>query len=251
MNGNNRGRKFIMVLMLVLSISVTIPLMNVNAIEYTENTWSSASYAGPFQTFMDNYQIISDDRNSYVFYVGDYSTIQQINIKIYDVYLSEEATYSLTLYSTAGFGKISDSYYFFIPDEISTLSDYWDGSHSFKMTIYFFNNSEVTYSDYELELESKFYMFGIDDTFDSSSYYAGYDVGQNALLDDGAIANGFILDDSYDYLEGVNAGVGTDLQAGQINFYNGFEKWIVPAILIVILLGGFMTIRSRKQNGGD
>jgi hypothetical protein len=55
------------------------------------------------------------------------------------------------------------------------------------------------------------------------------------------------FDDGYDI--GYSYGTNATVNQSQINFYDDFEKWIVPAILLVILLGGFTTIYVHKRRG--
>jgi len=91
----------------------------------------------------------------------------------------------------------------------------------------------------------------------SQGYYDGYDVGlidgyedgQNDLYDYGSTINGFILADSHDYKAGVTVGGATNVNAGMTNFMSDFGTWIVPAIIIIILLGGFVTIYAKKNRG--
>ena len=48
------------------------------------------------------------------------------------------------------------------------------------------------------------------------------------------------------YEEGFQAGQKSKLAENNEKFYNGIEKWLVPAIITVIALGGFVTIASIK-----
>jgi len=59
-----------------------------------------------------------------------------------------------------------------------------------------------------------------------AGYYAGYDVG---------------------FDEGYDEGIGETLDSSFISFNDHFSKWIVPAIIIVMILGGYYSIRRRKM----
>ena len=103
------------------------------------------------------------------------------------------------------------------------------------------------------------YEDGQDDMFDNGAstygyvianaydYILGYDEGQDDMFDNGSVAYGYTPDSSYDYDIGYDAGSQVNVNAGTINFMESFENWIVPAIVVVILLGGFMTIAARKR----
>jgi hypothetical protein len=75
----------------------------------------------------------------------------------------------------------------------------------------------------------------------------GYILGQNDMFNDGSDEYGYNETESYDYARGFAFGRNTTVNAGQINFMEDFGRWIVPAILIIILLGGYFSIRNRKQ----
>lgn len=79
----------------------------------------------------------------------------------------------------------------------------------------------------------------IDDTWYTASewgseqYNEGYDDG----LRDGALTN-----DEEIYEIGYNDGRND-------KFYTGIEKWLVPAIIVVIVLGGVLSIIAKKKEG--
>ena len=84
-----------------------------------------------------------------------------------------------------------------------------------------------------------------------NGYASGYDGGYNQ-----GYQNGF--DDAYDeiitsdeYTLGYNNGFidGEKSRIAQNNqsFYSGIEKWLVPAIIVVIVLGGIMSISALKR----
>jgi len=50
-----------------------------------------------------------------------------------------------------------------------------------------------------------------------------------------------------EYSRGFEAGKQSIIDKNNEAFYNGLEKWLVPAIITVIALGGFLTIAARKR----
>ena len=83
---------------------------------------------------------------------------------------------------------------------------------------------------------------------DNQYYNEGYVQGLKDLHNNGS--NNYLFDeaDSFDYLRGFFNGKNEGVGAGASNFMSDFRKWIVPAILIVIVLGGFITAK-RKATG--
>ncbi len=73
---------------------------------------------------------------------------------------------------------------------------------------------------------------------ESVGYTNGYNVGYN---------EGILVGESEAYEEGFKAGQKSKLAENNEKFYNGIEKWLVPAIITVIALGGFVTIASIKR----
>ena len=79
-----------------------------------------------------------------------------------------------------------------------------------------------------------------------------YESGQDDMYNNGSVLYGYDLDGSSDYIAGTVEGTSRNVNAGMTMFMAGFEKWIVPAIVIVILLGGFITIAAIKsRHRGD
>ena len=69
-------------------------------------------------------------------------------------------------------------------------------------------------------------------------YVDGYDVGY---------IEGVLVTESEAYERGFKDGEQSKLVEKNEKFYNGIEKWLVPAIITVIALGGFVTIAARKR----
>ena len=80
----------------------------------------------------------------------------------------------------------------------------------------------------------------------STEYDRGYDEGYDVGYDEG-YDEGILLNQSEAYEEGFKAGQKSKLIENNEKFYNGIEKWLVPAIITVIALGGFVTIAARKR----
>ena len=78
---------------------------------------------------------------------------------------------------------------------------------------------------------------GYDEGFDEG-YDEGYDVGYN---------EGIIVTEVEAYEQGFIDGQKSKLAENNAAFYQGIEKWLVPAIITVIALGGFVTIAARKR----
>ena len=109
----------------------------------------------------------------------------------------------------------------------------------------------------------------------NQGYAVGYDIGYQAgylyavaEIDDLLLAEGleqYNLGLAQGYLNGYDAGIldglsTTDLQeaynsgynkgfsdGNTSRFYDGLEKWLVPAIIVVIFMGGFVTIVAKKR----
>lgn len=83
----------------------------------------------------------------------------------------------------------------------------------------------------------------------------GYNIGYNNGYNQG-YNNGFnnayeeiITSDEYTlgYENGFKAGEKSKLVQNNESFYNGIEKWLVPAIITVIVLGGIVSITALKR----
>lgn len=76
--------------------------------------------------------------------------------------------------------------------------------------------------------------------------------GKNSIVVYGSQAFGYALIDSYDYNEGYDDGYDVGLaettSQATINFYNGFENWIVPSIIAVMFGGFIIYVIKGKRN---
>lgn len=83
----------------------------------------------------------------------------------------------------------------------------------------------------------------IDDIWYTASEWGSeqYNEGYNDGLGDGALLN-----DEEIYNDGYNKGLN---EGRNDKFYSGIEKWLVPAIIVVIVLGGVLSIAVKKKEG--
>ena len=83
----------------------------------------------------------------------------------------------------------------------------------------------------------------IDDTWYTANEWGieQYNEGYNDGLGDGALLN-----DEEIYNEAYNKGLN---EGRNDKFYTGIEKWLVPAIIVVIVLGGILSIAVKKKEG--
>lgn len=95
----------------------------------------------------------------------------------------------------------------------------------------------------------------------NDGYTAGYNYGISVAEGDSGYADGYgqglidgsglpTAEDMYDFGYSEGYDIGFDEGAALPNdqrFYRGIEKWLVPAIIVVIFLGGAVTIIARKR----
>lgn len=72
--------------------------------------------------------------------------------------------------------------------------------------------------------------------------------GRTEIITNGSEAYNYDETNSYDFNAGLTAGRQQNVNAGMTNFMTDFDKWIVPAILIVLILGGFIAVANRKRS---
>lgn len=89
------------------------------------------------------------------------------------------------------------------------------------------------------------YNEGTDEGYDEGYFY-GYNYGYNEGYETGYI-NGMLVTESEAYDRGFKDGQESKLAENNQAFYQGIEKWLVPAIITVIALGGFVSIAARKR----
>lgn len=120
---------------------------------------------------------------------------------------------------------------------------------------------DLGYSRGYEEGESDGYEHGYDTGYDlglevgrEEGYENGYSVGESDGLSrgyeqgyDNGYNDGVLATESEAYEKGFSDGQKSKLAENNEKFYSGIEKWLVPAIIAVILLGGFVTIAVRKR----
>ena len=105
-------------------------------------------------------------------------------------------------------------------------------------------NYAVYFNGYETGFDFG-YEEGLFDGFESG-YNRGFDDGYDEGFDDG-FDEGLLTNEPEAYEEGFKAGQKSKLAENNAAFYQGIEKWLVPAIITVIALGGFVSIAARKR----
>ena len=86
---------------------------------------------------------------------------------------------------------------------------------------------------------------------EQNGYNIGYNYGYNQGYNNGFdnAYNEIITSDEYTlgYENGFKAGEKSKLAQNNESFYNGIEKWLVPAIITVIIVGGIVSIIAIKR----
>jgi len=112
-------------------------------------------------------------------------------------------------------------------------------------------SGDIVYTDSNrpvAELPTLAFLYQLESSY-NQAYDTGYIEGQDDMFNNGSTDNGYNVSDSFDFDIGVAVGTAQNVQAGLTTFSTNFDKWIVPAIIIVILLGGFITIYAKKNRG--
>jgi len=93
------------------------------------------------------------------------------------------------------------------------------------------------------------YDYGYDVGFFDAyvEYIEAYDLGYDDGYYEGYIDGLYISECGPIYEQGFADGQESKLVQNNEAFYSGIEKWLVPAIITVIALGGFVTIAARKR----
>jgi len=149
------------------------------------------------------------------------------------------------------------SYYLDTYGDTGTIPD-WDRTYVyFNVTeqVFWFEYHGNNYAGYMLEQYLSVYdELGYDRVYDwgyevgyaigynsgySYGYFEGYDVG----FDEGVSVGDY----SEAYNEGFRAGQESKLAENNEKFYNGIEKWLVPAVIAVIVLGGIVSVTAIKR----
>ena len=94
------------------------------------------------------------------------------------------------------------------------------------------------------------YDFGLEYSY-QEGYQEGYDLGYEEGYDDGynKAYEEINTNDEYmlGYNDGFKAGEESKIAQNSEAFYKSIEKWLVPAIITVILLGGIVSIIAIKR----
>lgn len=94
------------------------------------------------------------------------------------------------------------------------------------------------------------YDYGYNEGYDvgyDEGYIEGIDLGYQEGYYEGYIDGLYISECGPIYEQGFKDGQESKLAENNAAFYQGIEKWLVPAIITVIALGGFVSIAVRKR----
>ena len=92
----------------------------------------------------------------------------------------------------------------------------------------------------------------------SAGYGEGYGLGYTNALDDGfddgyieGYAEGYSIGSLNSEEASYNAGYADGLAYEGNEFYDNIESWFVPAIIVVLFLGGFIAFAHKKREGAE
>lgn len=161
--------------------------------------------------------------------------------------------------------------YFYIDGSLTTVASsvfkidlgYDTGYTYFYMTLYGLNQQVIDIIDFAYS-ENTWNLPGytevlINADFQSNQYVyqqgynEGYDAGYNAGEYYG-YNNGYSNGYDTGYYAGINSTHNEAYQQGyqkgaNDSFLSGLQNWIVPAIIVVIILGGFITVIHKRKDG--
>lgn len=84
---------------------------------------------------------------------------------------------------------------------------------------------------------------------------AGYQDGQDDMFAQGSTNFGYNVVDAFDYDLGYNTGyddaIDEPVEASSIQFMEDFKNWILPALLLVILVGGAFSVIAKKKRDDE
>ena len=271
--------KKIVILLLIFTILFCPLKINTKAAEipgYPPNlaTWSSQQLYADYYHMRIHSVDIDKERKVLSIFVPDFDNIissagQNTEQKIifYDRYEEE-------LSSESVFGRLIGWFNYSIPEDAYYFS-YFVLVEGPLASNYVAEWNDVAYVGYGdlLEIYQEAWWNGYDKGYDEGSDYGyglgvseSYDVGKadgkiegynNGREDFGIFYNGQWRDATYygdiRFTEGTQVGDQEAFDEGYLRgsediFLSNFDKWIVPAIFIVIVVGGFFTLRGRREN---
>ncbi len=149
------------------------------------------------------------------------------------------------------------TYYLDTYGDTGTIYD-WDRTYVYfdvVEQVFSFEYHGLNYAGYLLEQYLRLYDEpGYDRVYDwgyevgyargyNYGYFEGYDEGYDFGFNEGVSGGDF----SEAYEEGFKAGQKSKLAENNEVFYNGIEKWLVPAVIAVIVLGGIVSVTAIKR----
>lgn len=114
----------------------------------------------------------------------------------------------------------------------------------------FFSDGSALYIEYISDSDSVDYDLGYSDGFrdgENTGYNRGYDHGYTEGYMDGWF-DGLDQADPMAYERGYNNGYEDGLKAATSEFQTNLDKWIVPAIIIVVIAGIFVGYRRERYH---
>lgn len=211
---------FVLILTLFLCVGVTII------------SSPKTQAALPSDTFDDYNSVTHPHHNGDKFIV--IYTLTTDKVLVYDDFWE-----TLYYFDTSDAGYFSGVVVDDAPDFIYTVGE-----------VYFWNAVSSSYAyddDYELPPGTTtiyLWLNAIIDVSSNDSYSAGY--AEGLLV---GFQNGLESDNAEAYLQGYNVGFNAGLDDQANDFYDTIETWLVPAIIVVLFLGGFIAFARKKRDG--
>ena len=180
-------------------------------------------------------QGINFDTQEFVVYVTEFYT-DTVNFFVDPSYPKDKIWLTVIKYTYQGTIKtkhITTA----MPVTVITTSEYYAYEIEKLNAVIISKNSQIASLNQQIQELQDALSTEFDRGYDEG-FYEGFDEGYN---------EGILLNQSEAYEQGFIDGQKSKLAENNKAFYNGIEKWLVPAIITVIALGGFVTIAARKR----
>lgn len=110
---------------------------------------------------------------------------------------------------------------------------YFDGAYDYFINGYY--DIDVINGDYSLS--------------DSADWKTGRTQGREDIFLNGSDFYSYNEENSYDYNVGYGVASSESVNSAIIQFLNGFDTWIIPAIILTMIFGAIMYIAFRRKRG--
>jgi hypothetical protein len=252
---------FSLITILLLFFSVFSANVNVKAFDGWGAPTSAKNYVGIDGKGVRMYiqEVFEDDEGfveyadlvpvkNYVFFDGmlQAGTDYEFNRQFFESEFIEEIfPYYLDTYGDGGTIYDWDRIYVYFNVETQTFWYEYKGDNyaGYMLEQYLTLYEELEYD----EVYNEGYDAGWDKGF-NSGWWTGNQTGYERGYDEGYDAGLLASDHTAAYQEGFRDGEKSKIAENNEMFYKGIEKWLVPAIITVIALGGFVTIAVRKRS---